>query len=77
MWYGKDTRIRLLKDLTRYHPGLTVGVEGTLMYKARVGDFGGLDRFGAVRFDCGAYLDIVIDSLEFLEEPYKTSMAIK
>lgn len=69
MYYGKAKRVKLLVDLTKYHSKLTIGQEGTLIPNVAVGMWGrDSDRFGAVRFDCGAYLDIVLSNLETIKE---------
>ena len=69
MYYGKRKRVKLLVDLTKYHPNLTIGQEGTLIPDVAVGTYGRCyDRFGAVRFDCGAYLDIVMTNLKIIED---------
>lgn len=59
---GKPERMRLIVDLTRYDRRLTVGQLGTTMPNVKLSIWG--DRFVAIRFDCGAELDILYKSLE-------------
>lgn len=69
MWYGYKKRVKLLVDLTKYHPKLIVGQLGFVIPDLAYSMWGrGSDRFGAVHFDCGAKLDIVLNNLEFLNE---------
>ena len=39
MYYGKRKRVKLLVDLTKYHPKLTIGQEGTLIPDVAVGTY--------------------------------------
>src|SRR5581483_1664537 len=65
MWFGDEKRVTLKDDLTRYHPHLRVGVRGTLLSGVKVGEWGSLDHFGAVKFDCcGTTLDVVPRGLD-------------
>lgn len=63
-----ESRVKLLVDLTRYDSRLTGGQLGTTNMRDRSG-WSAMDRFVKVRFDCGAYLDILWRSLEIIPEP--------
>lgn len=63
MWYGKALQVTLNVDLTQYHSALKVGAEGKLIPGLKCDVFGSSDRFGAVRFDGGPTMDIVLDNL--------------
>lgn len=63
-WHGKPTRCTLQVPLTKYHPHLVPGVQGTLVPHQKTTEWGWSDRFGAVKFDCcGHTLDIVLANL--------------
>jgi len=62
---GNPKRVKLKIDLTRYDTRLTVGQKGTTIPNVKCSMIGGMDNFVAVKFDCGAKLDIVIKSLEY------------
>jgi hypothetical protein len=62
---GKPKNVKLKVDLTRYDSRLTVGQEGTTIPNRKIGMYGSYDHFVAVKFNCGAVLDIAIKSLEF------------
>ena len=62
-------KVKLIADLTKYHPGLTPGVEGYT-----VADFGlwsrGSDRFVGATFPGVTTLDVLWESLEITDEVY-------
>jgi hypothetical protein len=62
---GSPKRVKLNVDLTRYDSRLTKGQEGITIPNTKLSMWGSQDTFVAVKFDCGATLDIVINSLEF------------
>jgi hypothetical protein len=62
---GKPKKVKLKVDLTRYDNRLTIGQKGITIPNSKIGMYGSLDTFVAVKFDCGAVLDIAINSLEF------------
>jgi hypothetical protein len=64
---GKPIRIKLNTDLTRYDQRLTNGQEGLTIPGKKFDCFGSLDTFVAVKFDCGAALDILWTSLEIID----------
>lgn len=62
---GKSKKVKLKVDLTKYDNRLTVGQEGMSIPNKKFSMWGSQDRFVAVKFDCGAALDVLINSLEF------------
>lgn len=62
---GSPKKVKLKVDLTKYDSRLTVGVEGITMPNVKLSMWGEYDRFVAVDFQCGAKMDVTIDSLEF------------
>ena len=62
---GTPQQVELNTDLTRYDNRLTVGQKGMTIPNRKIGIYGSYDTFVAVKFDCGAVLDIAINSLEF------------
>jgi hypothetical protein len=59
-------RVRLTANLTRYDPRLTDGQEGdTIGSGSHLGD-----HFTFVRFDCGAKLDVLWESIEVIDEAF-------
>lgn len=70
MWMADPQRVRLLKDLTKYHEHLVPGVEGIMVPNVKTTPYGNFDRFGAVKFDCcGHLIDILLTNLEFIFTP--------
>jgi hypothetical protein len=65
---GKPTKVKLTVDLTKYDSRCVEGSTGTTIPNYRVGIWGDLDTFVAVRFDNGAVLDILYKSLEFIDK---------
>ena len=65
---GKARKVKLNADLTKYDSRCVEGSTGTTIPNYKVGIWGGTDRFVAVRFDNGAVLDILYNSLEFIDE---------
>lgn len=62
---GSPKKVTLKKDLTKYDSRLTVGQEGVTIPNVKIGMWGSYDHFVAVNFDCGAKMDIAINSLDF------------
>jgi len=62
---GNPKRVKLKVDLTRYNNKLTAGQEGITMPNVKLSQWGSMDTFVAVNFDCGVKMDIAINSLEF------------
>jgi len=62
---GEPKRVKLKVDLTNYDPRLIKGSEGTTIPYKYFSMYGKYDTFVAVKFDCGASLDVAINSLEF------------
>jgi len=62
---GEPKRVKLKVDLTKYDDRLIVGQEGYTIPWANISMYGKFDTFVAVKFDCGAKLDVAINSLEF------------
>ena len=60
---GERQRVRLNVDLTRYDARLVVGSMGWTLPDVKLSMWGSQDRFVAVKFDCGASLDILYKSL--------------
>ena len=73
MWSGPKLRVKLKIDLTKYHPSCIVGAEGYIIPGLKTTKFGHQDRFGAVQFDNGVLMDVLINELDFLES-YKDKM---
>jgi len=65
---GKARKVKLNVDLTQYDSRCVEGSTGTTIPNYKVGIWGGTDRFVAVSFDNGAVLDILYNSLEFIDE---------
>jgi len=61
---GKPMRVKLKVDLMRYDQRCKVGELGWTMPDTKLSVWGSTDRFVAVRFDNGARLDVLWDSLE-------------
>ena len=62
---GEPKRVKLNTDLTKYHSKLIVGQEGVTIPNVKLSMWGSMDTFIAVKFDCGAKMDIAIKSLDF------------
>ena len=63
-------RVRLTTDLTRYHPHLKPGTEGTSQPDVKTTEWGYQDRFWAVKYDCcGHVMDTLLDGLTVIDEP--------
>ena len=67
---GIPIRVKLTCDLTRYDRRLTEGQEGMTIPSYKCSEWGSMESFVAVRFDCGATLDILWKSLEILDKEY-------
>jgi hypothetical protein len=65
---GKPRKVKLKVDLTKYDSRCVVDSTGKTIPNYKVGIWGGSDRFVAVRFDNGAVMDVVYNSLEFINE---------
>ncbi len=64
--YGAH-RVRLNVDLTRYHLHLKPGELGVSVPGRKTTEFGGMDHFWAVEYDCcGHVMDTVTDNLTVL-----------
>jgi len=61
---GEPIRMRLKKDLTRYHASAKVGALCTTMPSVKLSIWGSEDHFVAVRFDEGGSMDIAYNGLE-------------
>lgn len=64
---GKPRKVKLIVDLTKYDSRCVEGSTGKTIPNFKVGIWGDLDRFVAVRFDNGAVLDILYKGLEFID----------
>jgi hypothetical protein len=62
---GSSKEVILNCDLTRYDNRLTKGQKGKTIPDFKCGIWGTQDRFVAVKFDCGATMDILISSLDY------------
>jgi hypothetical protein len=69
---SSSIRVRLLVDLTRYHPALRAGAEGVTVGQAGVWSRGN-GRFVGVRFDQAGVHDILWDSLEIVDENFSAN----
>lgn len=58
-----NIRVRLNTDLTKYDNRLTIGIEGYAISNSRMGD-----RFVIVKFDTGACIDVLWDSLDIIDK---------
>jgi len=65
MWMGEPIRVTLKEDLTRYDSRLVPGATGTLVPYWVTGAWGRGFNFGAVQFDNGPLIDMVLDNLEY------------
>ena len=64
----KPLRVKLKVDLTKYDNRCKVGSIGYTIPDIKLSMWGDQDRFVAVRFDNGAQLDVLWDSLEIINE---------
>jgi len=67
MWIGKKQRVKLLVDLTRYDLRCKRAELGWLIPDLKLSSWDETDRFGAVVFDNGANLSVLLKSLKFLK----------
>lgn len=65
----KPIRVRLITDLTRYHPQLIPGIEGITVGRQGLWSRGS-DRFISVRFPSVGVFDILWQGLEIIDEEY-------
>ena len=65
---GKPLRVKLKTDLTKYDNRCKIGSLGYTIPDIKLSIWGSQDRFVAVKFDNGAKLDVLIDSLEIINE---------
>ena len=65
---GSPKRVKLKTDLTKYDNRLTIGQKGSTIPDVKLSHWGSMDNFVAVNFDCGAKLDIALNSLEYDDE---------
>ncbi|MDO8528430.1 MAG: hypothetical protein Q7S06_00890 [Nanoarchaeota archaeon] len=63
---GKPLRVKLKVDLTKYDNRCKVSSIGYTIPDIKLSIWGTQDRFVAVRFDTGAQLDVLWDSLEVI-----------
>jgi hypothetical protein len=62
-------RVRLDVDLTRFHPHLVPGIEGTSVPGMITTEWGYQDRFWAIKYDCcGHTMDTLLTSLTVAED---------
>jgi hypothetical protein len=66
----RSIRVKLVVDLSRYDSRLTGGQEGDAYSDSYLGDC-----FAFVRFDCGAGLDVLWNSLDIIDEEYLAEVA--
>jgi hypothetical protein len=71
---SSSIRVRLMADLTRYHPALRPGAEGVTVGQAGMWSQGS-DRFIGVRFPEAGVHDVLWDSLEVIDEGYLRGQA--
>lgn len=64
---GKPKRVKLKIDLTKYNSRCKKNELGWTIPDYKVGIWGSQDRFVAIKFDNGACLDVLWESLEILE----------
>lgn len=62
---GNSKEVTLNTDLTKYDSRLTKGQVGKTIPNLKLSMWGSMDTFVAVKFDCGAKMDIAISSLDF------------
>lgn len=65
---GKSLRVKLKVDLTKYDNRCKVGSLGYTIPDIKLSIWGSQDRFVAVKFDNGAQLDVLWNSLETINE---------
>lgn len=68
MWYGETQKVKLKVDLTEYDSRCKKGEIGKIIQGGKFSMWDSEDRFGAVEFDNGARLSILLDSLEFIDK---------
>ena len=72
---GKPIRIKLKVDLTRYDSHYKKDEQGWTIPDYKVGIWGSQDRFVAVKFDNGACLDVLWESLEIIDKTEENQIA--
>ncbi|MEK6847900.1 MAG: hypothetical protein AABX50_02125 [Nanoarchaeota archaeon] len=65
---GKPLRVKLKVDLTKYNSKCKIGSLGYTAPDVKLSIWGSQDRFVAVKFDNGAQLDVLWDSLERIDK---------
>ncbi len=65
---GNPKRVKLKVDLTKYDSRCKKGEMGWTIPDFKVGIWGSQDRFVAVKFDNGASLDVLWESLERIDK---------
>lgn len=63
---GNPKRVKLKVDLTKYNSRCKIGEMGWTIPDVKLSVWGSQDRFVAVKFDNGAKLDVIWESLETL-----------
>lgn len=64
----KKVRVKLTVELTKYNSTWVPGLMGWTVPNKAYSQWGTQDRFAAVQFDNGSYGDILLESLEVVEE---------
>lgn len=62
---GEAKKVTLNTDLTKYDSRLTNGQVGKTIPNVKLSEWGSMDHFVAVQFECGSRMDIAISSLDF------------
>jgi len=65
---GNPIRVKLKVDLTRYDSRCKIGSYGYTIPNLKLSIWGSQDRFVAVKFDNGAKLDVLWESLERIDK---------
>ncbi len=65
---GESREVELSVDLTKYDSRCVVGEKGKTIPNFNVGMWGRFDHFVAVRFENGAVMDVLYDSLKFADK---------
>ena len=64
---GEPKRVKLKVDLTKYDNKCKIGSLGYTIPDVKLSIWGSQDRFVAVKFDNGAQLDVLWNSLEVID----------
>lgn len=65
---GEPLKFVLMIDLTKYNQRCVVGQRGVTIPDVKLSMWGDYDRFVAVKFDNGASMDVLWDSIQIIKK---------